>query len=122
MGLHALRRRVGEALNRRGHDTPAESPHSGANHADDPRNNYHLKLEEEIEYYRSVVDVHDLPDIFHYWSNKYLVPKFRQFGFGNPKEFFASYMIKVLADKMAGPSHFISVGSGNCEFEIEIAE
>jgi SAM-dependent methyltransferase len=86
------------------------------------QSDYQLKLVKEIEYYRSMANVHDLPEIFHYWSNKYLVPKFRQFGFGNPKEFYATYMLKVLAAKAPDPTYFISIGSGNCEFEIEIAE
>jgi len=33
-------------------------------------------------------DVHALPGIFHYWSDKYLRPKLEAFGFSNPDQFF----------------------------------
>ncbi len=53
---------------------------------------YQEKLAREVENYRAVENAHDLPQIFHYWSNKYLVRKYRQFGFSNPKDFYRLYM------------------------------
>ena len=34
---------------------------------------YNKKTEEQINQFRSVENIHELPDIFHYWSNKYLI-------------------------------------------------
>lgn len=41
---------------------------------------YQKKIE-EVARYREVTNVHDLPNIFHYWSNKHLLPQLRRFGF-----------------------------------------
>jgi hypothetical protein len=36
---------------------------------------YEARVRQQIEQYRHVENMHALPDIFHYWSNKYLRPK-----------------------------------------------
>ena len=122
MAIRSVIQRLTTALNSQVQSGNAAKPLQEQNSPGYSQSDYQMKLAKEIEYYRSVSNVHDLPEIFHYWSNKYLVPKFRQFGFGNPKEFFATYMLKVLAGKTTDPTYLISIGSGNCEFEIEIAE
>jgi SAM-dependent methyltransferase len=83
---------------------------------------YKGKLQKEVEFFKSYENVHDLPGIFHYWSNKYLVPKYRQFSFGNPKEFFSSYMQRACKDFHNETCCFVSVGSGNCDVEVELVE
>ena len=75
-----------------------------------------------MENYRAVENVHDLPQIFHYWSNKYLVPKYRQFGFSNPKDFYRLYMLQACQEHSEKRLCFVSIGSGNCDTEIEIIE
>ena len=82
--------------------------------------NYENKLSKELDFYRSCENVHDLPDIFHYWSNKYLVPKFKPFGFSNPQEFFCLYMKKSCLEDKNVICKFVSIGSGNCDFEIDL--
>ena len=52
---------------------------------------YLQRVAAEKANYRDVEVVHDLAPIFHYWSNKYLVPKLAPFGFNNPDEFFVSH-------------------------------
>lgn len=42
--------------------------------------------------YKDVVDINVLPDILHYWSNKYLKPMLEEFGFSNPDQFFTKYL------------------------------
>ena len=49
---------------------------------------YRASVAKEIETYATVHEVHDLPDIFHYWSNKYVRPKFEQFGLSGPADLF----------------------------------
>ena len=79
------------------------------------------KMRQEIKRFKSCRNVHELPAIFHYWSNKYLVPKFLPFGFGNPKEFFHLYMMRCCRRFAGEDCRFISIGSGNCDLETEIA-
>lgn len=78
------------------------------------------RLKNEIEYYRNVETVHDLPEIFHYWSNKYLLPKFRKLGVEGVLDFYASYIISTCQKKPHEIVHIISFGSGNCDLEIEL--
>lgn len=83
---------------------------------------YQSKLAQEVARYRTVTNVNDLPEIFHYWSNKYLVPKYTAFGFCNPREFYVKYMTQVCTRANEAVQHFISVGSGNCDLEVDLAE
>ena len=83
---------------------------------------YRVRLKQEKAYYRSRCNVHDLPEIFHYWSNKYLLPKLLHFGFRNPTEFFSQYMQNACRSFARDTCRFISVGAGNCDFEIAIAQ
>ncbi len=75
----------------------------------------------EVANYRSVENVHDLPEIFHYWSNKYLVPKYQEFGFSNPNSFYLQYMTQVSAKETAS-LRFVSIGAGNCDTEVALVE
>jgi len=79
------------------------------------------KMRQEIKRFKSCRNVHELPAIFHYWSNKYLVPKFLPFGFGNPTEFFHLYMMRSCRRFRGEDCRFISIGSGNCDLEAELA-
>lgn len=65
-------------------------------------------------------DVHDLPPIFHYWSNRWLRPEMERFGFSNPDQFIAQYLQRTCAE-LARPARFASFGSGNCDTEIRVA-
>jgi hypothetical protein len=57
---------------------------------------YTEKLEQEISSYRDVVNVSELPEIYSYWSNKFLRPKLESLGFSNPNEFYIHY-IRLIA-------------------------
>lgn len=82
---------------------------------------YGRKLKEEIAIYAPQLKVHDLPSIFHYWSNKYLAPMFREAGFSSIEEFFAKNLQQTMA-RMERPFHrIVSIGSGNCDVEIQVA-
>jgi ubiquinone/menaquinone biosynthesis C-methylase UbiE len=81
---------------------------------------YSARLQNEREFYQDCRKVHDLPDIFHYWSNKYLAPDFRRFGFASPDDFHAQSIIKYLQRSSRPNTHFVSIGSGNCDLELDI--
>ena len=51
---------------------------------------YQARLRSESEQFDQCLNVHELPDIFHYWSNRYLLPMFQPFGFASPNDFFLS--------------------------------
>ncbi|MFK8011968.1 MAG: trans-aconitate 2-methyltransferase [Marinicellaceae bacterium] len=83
---------------------------------------YEDRINNEINFYKDCENVHDLPEIFHYWSNKYLLPLHKQFGFNSPDDFFIIYCQKFCT-KHASQKHvkILSVGSGNGELEVKVA-
>ncbi|MCF6319884.1 MAG: class I SAM-dependent methyltransferase [Proteobacteria bacterium] len=83
---------------------------------------YETKIKNEILFYKDCHNVHDLPDIFHYWSNKYLLPLQKPFGFTNPDDFFVHYCKRhCIENSEVQKIKILSVGSGNGELEIKIA-
>src|ERR1700749_4788279 len=83
---------------------------------------YAEKLATETANYKNVENVHDLPEIFHYWSNTHIRPMFEQFGFSNPDQFFKKYLRESAQRCGGGPPRFVSVGSGNCDTEVRVAK
>ncbi len=83
---------------------------------------YESKIANEIDFYSDCENVHDLPDIFHYWSNKYLLPMQQKFGFSNPDDFFITYTYKFYVKNMVKNLSIASIGSGNGELEVSVAE
>ncbi len=82
---------------------------------------YASKLNAERNTFDEQAEVHDLPEIFHYWSNKYLRPMFEQYGFSNPDQFFVNYMREAAQRTGNASPKFLSVGAGNCDTEIRVA-
>jgi SAM-dependent methyltransferase len=71
--------------------------------------------------------IHDLtgqqcPDIYHYWSNKYLAPIFHDAGFGTIAEFFSLNFLVAARRTHSSTARFISVGAGNCDLEVAVAK
>ena len=85
------------------------------------RGAYQQRLAAEIEVYDRCLQVHDLPPIFHYWSNRYVRPMFRRFGFDDIKDIFRDYLEKQCGVRPDQRTDVISIGSGNCDFEVELA-
>ena len=83
---------------------------------------YQHRLARETEHFRQCTNVHELPDIFHYWSNKYLVAQLRPFGFTSALEFFARYLGRICASSPEIRHRFVSIGAGNCELDLEIVK
>jgi SAM-dependent methyltransferase len=83
---------------------------------------YAQRLAAETQIYKDVEDINVLPQIFHYWSNKHLRPMLEQFGFSNPDQFFAKYAIESATASRADNPVFISIGAGNCDTEIRVAQ
>ncbi len=81
---------------------------------------YKNRLADELARFNKEVEVNDLPEIFHYWSNKYLVPKFTEHGFSNPDSFLLKYAQSCI-NKQSDETQILSIGSGNCDTEIRLA-
>ena len=64
--------------------------------------------------------IHDLPQIFHYWSNTYLRPRLEAIGFSSPDDFFFR-TIAAQAALWDGRLRCLSVGAGRCETELALA-
>jgi SAM-dependent methyltransferase len=85
------------------------------------KNDYQSKIDAEIEHYKDVGNVHDLPAIFHYWSHNNLRPLLLEAGFQDIDHFFADNLYSAAADAPA-PFRYVSIGSGNCDLEIRVAK
>ena len=86
-----------------------------------PGINYEEALTAERRIYDHCVDVHNLPDIFHYWSNRHMKPKLEAFGFSTVNDFFVTHLETQCRLNPQCTGAFVSLGSGNCDTEIEIA-
>ncbi len=82
---------------------------------------YEQRVAAEKNIYNECVNVHDLPGIYHYWSNRYVRPKLEAFGFSSPQHFFCEQLATQCRRDLSLKQSFVSVGSGNCDIEIETA-
>ncbi len=84
---------------------------------------YAARIATETSIFADQVEVHDLPPIFHYWSNTWLRPQIEAFGFSNPDQFFALYLQRACADATDSTRtvHIASLGCGNCDTEVRVA-
>ncbi|MGD0281185.1 MAG: class I SAM-dependent methyltransferase [Dissulfurispiraceae bacterium] len=80
------------------------------------------KLREEIELFAKMANVHDLPAIFHYWSETYLRPKIQSLGFDNIDDIYVKYIKKTYLSRDKQECRILSVGAGNCDSEINLAQ
>lgn len=62
--------------------------------------NYSTRTEQELTFFG---EAHDLPPIAHYWSNKYLVPMLRPFGFTSGVECIQGYLAQLCRASTSSP-------------------
>lgn len=83
---------------------------------------YADRIRSELTFYRDVESVHDLPVSQHYVNNTHLRPLLlERFGFGTFSEMVAHYFQNV-SERLGRPLEVLSLGSGNCDFELELVE
>lgn len=83
-------------------------------------NEYQERLDREKQRFDAEVCVHDLPDIFHYWSNNFLKPFINDQGYDSLDDFFVREIRRVVpAD--GSTIRIASVGCGDCAVEAGIA-
>ena len=83
--------------------------------------NYESRVKVEKARYRDVVQVHQLPGIFHYWSDRYVRPKLEAFGFSHPNALFETEAEKRCRAESGRLQRFVSIGAGNCDLEVNLA-
>ncbi len=79
---------------------------------------YRTRLSAETAIYRDCLEVHSLPDIFHYWSNRHVRPELEAFGFSSPVGMFQKFLLEQCQARKNDLKRFVSIGSGNCDLEI----
>lgn len=81
---------------------------------------YEQKIKEQIRQFRDVENLEELPDIFHYWSNKYILPLMQDvLGVNSVTGFYYKYFSVALDETQNNT--LLSIGCGDCFFEVEIA-
>lgn len=83
---------------------------------------YAARIEQENQRFANDRDVHALPAIYHYWSNKYLLPMELEFGARHPEDFLATYLHAAVSRTGSARPRFVSLGAGNCDAEVRIAQ
>jgi len=80
---------------------------------------YAERVRQQLDQYRGVADIHALPGIFHYWSNKHLLPRMKAvLGADSVERFFARAFVARLAAGL--PARFVSLGAGDCTVELGV--
>ena len=81
---------------------------------------YAVRLAGEKATYTDQETVHDLPPIFHYWSNTHLLPMLREVGITGIDGFFVDALERC-ARRAEGTARLVSLGAGNCDTEVRLA-
>jgi SAM-dependent methyltransferase len=82
---------------------------------------YKESVARELENFRNVANVHDLPEIYHYWSERYVRPLLTEVGVQSIEGFFAEQVIQRCASRGGSIVRVVSLGSGNGEVEVSLA-
>lgn len=85
------------------------------------RSEYARKLHYERTNFQDCETVHELPAIFHYWSNKHLRPKHERLGISDPEQFFFKYALRQCERNPGNRTRIGSLGAGNCDTEARLA-
>lgn len=101
-------------------ERPAAGPEPDAPAPPEERRSRESRLRRELEVYRDVVEVHDLPPIFHYWSNRHLRPILADCGIDDLEEFFLRYVRTACRRRAPRLAHVVSLGAGNGDVELRL--
>ena len=82
---------------------------------------YDAQVRKEIGIFKDWVNVHNLPDIAHYWADGKIRPKQEALGYSSAYDMFKQYLERQCLREPGRSLRFVSIGSGNCDIEIEFA-
>lgn len=80
------------------------------------------RIKNELKTFDENVNVHDLPNIYHYWSNKYLKPILSDFDIEDPDDLFFKFSLEAIKSVDVGKPLLLSIGAGNCDTEVRLAK
>jgi 2-polyprenyl-3-methyl-5-hydroxy-6-metoxy-1,4-benzoquinol methylase len=84
---------------------------------------YQDLVAEQVVQYESVEDIHDLPPIYHYWTNRYVLPKLRDvMGVTGVVEFYVAHIVERMSRAPGRCAHIISLGAGDSSLEVNIVQ
>ncbi len=83
---------------------------------------YNWKLRNEKAHFTREKEVHQLPAIFHYWSNRHLLPKLTPYGITDPEQFFFLYCQRQCQSFTDQRARVVSIGAGDCSMEIGLTQ
>ena len=83
---------------------------------------YAKRVAGELRQYAENEDVHALPGICFYWLTKYILPQLASFGYAGADEFFLLNLERAYDAAAGGVRRFVSLGAGNCDLEVRLAE
>ncbi len=83
--------------------------------------NYSEQIKKEINRYKKVTDVHQLPASHGYWGSRYLRTKINAMGYNDIHDVFVKFVSRA-NDNIDGPLNIVSIGAGNCDYEIGFAK
>jgi len=78
------------------------------------------KLAEEIEHYKDCEEVHDLPPVYHLWSNQYYLQKIQACGYDSLDGFFLDHIQEICGKYPDERIQIASIGAGNCDYEAQL--
>src|SRR5437016_1890269 len=84
---------------------------------------YERRLQQEIEHFKSVTNVTDLPEICYYWLDGYVRPKLKEvFGVTELFDVYVKYILQFAGEHPGEPVEIVSLGAGNADNEVAIAK
>ena len=81
---------------------------------------YQTRLKNELARYKNKINVHDLPSIAHYWSNRYLAIHIKTLGYKSIKNIYFQHCKQAIITK--DQARFCSIGAGNCDLEVNLVK
>jgi len=81
---------------------------------------YRTRVAKEQRTYESAAGTSELPEAFHYWSNRHIRPKLLELGYSSDRDFLLQNLRRCLLTD-DGPKRFASFGAGDGAAEIELA-
>ncbi len=83
---------------------------------------YEERVQAQIEQYANTINMHELPDIFHFWSHNYIAPGLKHvFGTSNIDDAYARAFVEA-SHHNKNVSRILSVGCGDGSVEIRVAQ
>jgi SAM-dependent methyltransferase len=79
------------------------------------------RTQAEIAHFSDYEEINDLPPIFTYWANAHLLPLAQAMGFTHPEDFFCQQIMAQHA-RIGRAPRIVSLGCGNCDNEVRIAQ